>query len=176
MSGQPQMIWIVRDFERCSGCRLCELACSLKHEGEVWPEASRIRVIEVVPGITIPHLCTQCPDYPCVSACPFNALSVDKSTGAVVVDEGKCTACGKCVDACPGKIPRIVKGKPSVIICDLCGGDPECVKACEKAGFGALKVIPRPEESTIMFYARTPKEAAKLLVKKLYGINPEEVM
>jgi len=26
-------IWIVRDYENCTGCRRCELACSLHHEG-----------------------------------------------------------------------------------------------------------------------------------------------
>jgi len=171
-----QMIWILRDYERCSGCRLCEIACSLKHEGVIWPEASRIRIFEVAPGITIPHLCAQCPDYPCVKACPSNALSVDKETGAVIVDEGKCTLCGECVKACPGRVPRVVKGKSAVIICDLCGGDPECVKACEKAGYGALKVIARPTTSVIMHYAKTPEEIAKPLVKKVLDIEPEEVM
>ncbi|MEM2803268.1 MAG: 4Fe-4S dicluster domain-containing protein, partial [Nitrososphaerota archaeon] len=36
-------VWIARDFLKCSGCRLCEIVCSLHHEGRIWPEASRVR-------------------------------------------------------------------------------------------------------------------------------------
>ncbi|MEM2207028.1 MAG: 4Fe-4S dicluster domain-containing protein, partial [Sulfolobales archaeon] len=108
----------------------CEVVCALKHEGIIWPEASRVRVFEYVPGITIPQLCSQCSDYPCVNSCPTNALSVDEATGAVKVDESKCIKCGSCVEACPGRIPRILPHKNAVLICDLCGGDPECAKVC----------------------------------------------
>ncbi len=41
--------------DKCSGCRLCEIACSLEHEGIIWPEASRIRIFELLPGgINVP--------------------------------------------------------------------------------------------------------------------------
>ena len=36
----------------------------------------------------------------CVKACQFDALYMDNN-GLPVVTEDKCTACGKCVDACP---------------------------------------------------------------------------
>jgi len=61
-------IWIVRDYESCTGCRRCELACSLHHEGWFWPEASRVRVFMPFPGVEVPHLCAQCDDYLCVEA------------------------------------------------------------------------------------------------------------
>jgi Fe-S-cluster-containing hydrogenase component 2 len=94
-------IWISRELSRCSGCRKCEIACSLHHENKIWPEASRVRVFMLVPGTEFPHLCTQCEDYPCVKACPFKALAVNKETSAVTVNVDKCTGCGKCIDACP---------------------------------------------------------------------------
>ncbi|RLG86058.1 MAG: hypothetical protein DRO15_06685, partial [Thermoprotei archaeon] len=49
-TGDTLPIWILRDFERCTGCRLCEMVCSLEHEGVVWFEASRIKVFKLFPG------------------------------------------------------------------------------------------------------------------------------
>mgnify|MGYP000277024805 FL=1 len=162
-------MWIMIDPSRCAGCRLCEVACSLKHEGIIWPEASRIRVFEFAPGVNVPITCFQCPDYPCVKACPVKALSVDPNTGAVIVDPIKCELRGECIEACPAKIPRIPKGKDFVVICDLCGGDPECVKVCNAAGHGALKLVEGPPPKIIKTFVREPIEIAKDLAKKLYG-------
>ena len=72
-------IWITRDYIKCTGCRRCEIACSLHHEGWIWPEASRIRVFMPFPGVEVPHFCAQCQDYPCIESCKFDALSVDDS-------------------------------------------------------------------------------------------------
>jgi carbon-monoxide dehydrogenase iron sulfur subunit len=35
-------IWIDRDYADCSGCRLCEIVCSLRHEGRIWPSSSMV--------------------------------------------------------------------------------------------------------------------------------------
>ncbi|RLI28261.1 4Fe-4S dicluster domain-containing protein [Candidatus Bathyarchaeota archaeon] len=169
MSGEKPKIWIFRDYERCSGCRRCEIVCSIRHEGRIWPEASRVRVFMPIPGLEIPHLCTQCPGYPCVEACPFDALLVDKNTGAVIVDRDKCTGCGKCIGACPGQVPFIHPRDGYAVICDLCGGEPECVKVCVEAGYNALMTVPRSPSETYKVYARTPQDIAKDLVSKLYG-------
>jgi len=169
-------VWILRDYGRCSGCRLCEIVCSLKHEGTVWPEASRIRVFMPIPGAEFPQLCVQCHDYPCVGACPEKALSVDDETGAVIVDVDKCTACGVCIDTCPGRIPRIHPKGEYVIICDLCGGDPECVKVCQTAGYHALKLITRTEATTFKHYAKPPHVIGRDVAFKIYGELAEEMM
>jgi len=171
-------IWIARDYPRCTGCRKCEIVCSLKHEGRIWPEASRIRIFMYTPGLEVPHLCTQCMDYPCVNACPFQALSVDESTGAVLVDRDKCTGCGKCIEACPGAVPFIHPKDGYVVICDLCGGDPECVKVCQEVGYNALVLAkldkPRPDFDVLKKgYARKPIDVAKDLSILMYG---EEVV
>ncbi len=164
------LIWIYRNYEYCSGCRRCEIACSLKHEGKIWPEASRVRVFMLVPGIEVPHLCAQCHDYPCVEACPVGALSTSRETGAVLVDKDKCIACGKCIDACPGKIPFIHPADNYAVICDLCGGDPECVKACSKGGWNALQLVRRwGGEHDMKLYAKTPEKITRDLVAKLYS-------
>ena len=168
-------IWIARDLSKCSGCRKCEIACSLHHENRIWPEASRVRVFMLVPGSDFPHLCTQCEDYPCVKACPFKALSVSRKTSAVLVNEEKCTGCGKCIAACPGRIPHIHPNKKKAVICDLCEGDPECTKVCQEGGWEVLKTVER-EGHAYKLYARTPEETATNLATKLYGEKAEEFL
>ncbi len=163
--------WIFRDYLACSGCRVCEVVCSMLHEGIPYPEASRIRVFEFYPGINVPHTCVQCSDYPCVKSCPSKALSVDEVTGAVIVDADACSGCGKCVDACPGKVPRIHPVKKYALICDLCGGDPACVKVCRELGFNALAYMERGRGGAADTYAREPWEIAKDLCRKVYGID-----
>lgn len=95
----------MRDYIKCSGCRRCKIACSLRHEERIWPEASRIRVFMLFPGLEVPHFCTQCEDAPYVDSCPVDALEVDIDMKSIVVDREKCTSCGNCIDACPGKAP-----------------------------------------------------------------------
>ena len=168
MATKKEKIWIARDFSRCSGCRKCEIACSLFHENRIWPEASRIRVFMLVPGVEFPHFCAQCEDYPCVEACPTKALSISPKTGAVLVAEEKCTGCAQCIDACPGRVPHMHPTQGYILTCDLCDGDPQCVKVCQEGGWNALKIVPR-KNYAYRLYARTPDEITRDLAVKLYG-------
>ena len=168
-------MWIVRDYVKCSGCRRCEIACSLRHEGRIWPEASKIRVFMPFPGVEVPHLCAQCDDYPCVASCPVDALTVDARTGAVIVDQEECTSCGNCIDACPGRVPFLHPVTDKIVICDLCGGDPECVKICTAGGYNALALIKSPG-SQKKLYALHPYTAAKDLAVNLFGEKGEEII
>ena len=169
MEEKNERLWILITPDKCSGCRLCEIACSLEHEGVIWPEASRIRIYELLPGVNVPHTCVQCPDYPCVESCNFDALSVDEVTGAVLVKEDNCTECGACVLACPGNIPRIPAGKGSVVICDLCGGEPKCVEVCHEAGHDALTLVKGDYRSIYRTFAKDPVEKGFELARKMYG-------
>ena len=169
MLSELEHVWIARDYAKCSGCRRCEIVCSLSHEGKIWPEASRVRVFMLVPGVEIPHLCAQCHDYPCVDACPTDALSVSKETEAVLVDKEKCIACGKCIDACPGKIPFIHPAEDYAVICDLCDGEPKCVEACKRGRWDALEILEREDSHTFKLYARTPEELTRDTIVQLYG-------
>lgn len=159
-------IWVLRDPSRCVGCRLCEVECSLQHEGVIWPSASRIRIFEHIHGFPTPYTCVQCDDYPCVVACPTVALRVAEN-GAVLVDEDKCVLCGSCVGACPGKVPRMIEGKKVVLICDLCGGTPACVDVCESMGFDALKVVRKPGGDIVKSYLANPFSVSEELAAKL---------
>ncbi|MEM4717844.1 MAG: 4Fe-4S dicluster domain-containing protein [Desulfurococcaceae archaeon] len=159
--------WILVDVSRCTGCRLCEIACSLRHEKTIWPSASRIQVFEPYPGAPVPILCVQCYDYPCVNNCSFNALYIDENVGSVMVIPDNCTLCGSCKYACPSQIPRIIPGKKHVIICDLCNGDPECVKICNKVGYNALKLVSKPEGGVEKTFLRSPYELSRDIYHKI---------
>lgn len=172
---KKESVWIARDFSKCSGCRKCEIACSLYHENRIWPEASRVRVFMLVPGAEFPHLCTQCQDYPCVEACPLKALSVSNRTSAVLVNQEKCTGCGKCIEACPGRIPHIHPSSRKAVICDLCNGNPRCAKVCQEGGWNALRTVKRRDQPYEL-YARKPEDVSRSLVTKLYGEKGEEFL
>jgi len=173
MSGS---IWIAREYERCSGCRRCELACSLHHEGWMWPEASRIRVFMPFPGVEVPHICAQCDDYPCVESCPVDALSVDEATTAVLVDEEACTGCSLCIKACPGQVPFLHPETGKAVICDLCEGDPECVKVCREAEYDVLRLVKEPMSKNRKLFSRSPIAVAKDLAIKFFAEKGEEVI
>ena len=43
----------------------------------------------------------------CEDVCPFDAIHINEK-GISIVDEHKCTSCGKCIDICPKKIIKLV--------------------------------------------------------------------
>jgi len=63
-------------------------------------------------------------------ACPEDAVSRSPETGAVVVDEGLCTACELCTEACPTGSIFIDRRSNVATKCDLCDGQPTCVEVC----------------------------------------------
>lgn len=124
-----KLIEIVHD--NCSGCRLCEMVCSLHHEQECSTAKSRIKIVKDEEfGNDAVLQCTQCAEAYCIESCALGALSRDGQTGAVLVDSGLCNGCEACVVACPLGAMFIDEDKGVVFKCDLCGGDPECVKNC----------------------------------------------
>lgn len=126
---------LIVEPDKCTSCRLCELACSEQAVGAFQPSRAHIQVaIHADEAFYFPSVCIQCADAACVEACPTEALVRDPNTGAVVVVAEKCDACGDCVDACPYGAIRCVDELARK--CDLCGGDPQCVQYCTA---GALR-------------------------------------
>ena len=134
-------LWIGRNMadQNCMGCRLCQVACSQIKEQVIRPSIARVQIPQYYPGIEFPVLCYQCGDEAmCISACPVQALSLDssKKLNTIAIDKTKClrTAkngdCTLCQDKCPGTAVTFHPTTREPLICDLCGGDPACVKAC----------------------------------------------
>jgi len=120
------------DHEKCTGCRLCELVCAVKHDGISNPTRSRIRIIKwEAEGIEIPIVCQQCEDAPCKVACPAKAIARNEVAGRVEVDYEKCIGCRTCVSVCPFGAMHFVPAERKVIKCDLCEGEPQCARFCE---------------------------------------------
>jgi Fe-S-cluster-containing hydrogenase component 2 len=121
------------------GCRLCQVACSQIKEQKIQPAIARVQVPQYYPGIEFPVLCYQCGDEAmCIQACPVQALSLDtsKKLNTIKVDTTKCLRttkngdCTLCADKCPGSAVTFHPTSKAPLICDLCDGDPACVKAC----------------------------------------------
>jgi len=111
----------------CTGCRICEMICSITHEGTIAPKRSRIRIRSNWPEEEKIHLCIACDSKPCIETCPEGALSWE---GCLRIDKEKCTACSICTEACPygGIQTEPSKGPP--FFCDTCQGQFQCVAWC----------------------------------------------
>lgn len=126
--------------KKCTGCRLCELACSFAKTGEFAPSNSRIKVFVFDDEMAhIPLACQQCSDAPCIKSCPTWALSRDGVTGIVMLDDDKCIGCKMCVIACPFGVMGFDESSSKAAKCDNCNGDPACVKVCEPEALFLLK-------------------------------------
>lgn len=124
--------------EKCTGCRLCENACSIFHEKVSNPSRARIHIVKWEnAGLFLPMVCQQCENPICENVCPMGAIKRDDKTGALLIDKDLCVGCKLCVMFCP--LGGVTIGKNREILkCDLCGGDPVCVKFCIP---GALQYI-----------------------------------
>ena len=129
------------DYQKCTGCRLCELVCAVFHDGISNPVRSRIKVMKwEAEGLYIPMTCQQCQDAPCLNVCPVKAISRDEELGRVFVDYDVCIGCRSCVAVCPfGAMNFNIKDK-QVFKCDLCDGDPQCVRFCEEKAIDYLEM------------------------------------
>ena len=120
--------------ENCDGCGDCETACSRRNAGIGVPGRSCTRVINERHDNTfyLPVICQQCEDPPCLAACPNEVICRDDELNRVVINQNKCVGCGMCVSACPFGAMGFDQVRGQAFKCDLCGGDPECVRACQK--------------------------------------------
>lgn len=114
--------------ERCSGCAVCEIACSFSLFGEINPRKSAIRVTadRAAPGRYRVLFCEQCGE--CARACP--AGCIQRAGGAWRIDPHACTGCMECVGSCPNGAMRTHPGEKFPFKCVLCG---ECLRLCPRS-------------------------------------------
>jgi len=106
--------------DKCSGCRLCEALCSLFHLGVVNTERSAIRIEkdDLNTSMNSPSVCRRCKTMKCV-----------KGERAFPQEErAKFIWPAKRSKLCPFHALPVFGGM--AYHCDLCGGDPQCVKVC----------------------------------------------
>ena len=153
--------FVTVDPELCTGCTVCEYACALEKDGVFNPLRSRIRVVRIYPSSNLAIACRLCENAPCVIACPRKALEQSEENGVILVDADKCDGCGWCIEACDFGAITIHPETRVAIVCDLCGGDPQCIKICpvealslastdivaKKSRIGATKKLLREAEA-----------------------------
>ena len=119
---------LILDSRKCTGCRLCELACSAKHQGVFNPKKAHLRVINhytKTGRATEFKSCTLCKK--CVDSCPVEAITLKGQW--LTIDDGLCTGCGDCVDVCPEGI-IFLNEQNTAAIPNFCEGNPFCVEWC----------------------------------------------
>ena len=126
---------------QCTECNVCEVACALAHapDGMVNPQHARLRIDHAPdkPSRVSPNglgfiaeICHHCGNPPpCAEVCPTDAFYYDPQTRAAVIEQDNCIQCMECVPGCPFDVV-FVAPSGELLKCDLCGGEPVCVKAC----------------------------------------------
>lgn len=117
---------LILDHEKCTGCRLCQLVCSLTKRGNIDPAKALVRISESRTQRAI-HVCVQCVQKVCKEVCLPHAIDVSP-VGATLVDKSKCDGCEKCIGACVNR--AIFVEEKLAKICDLCEGVPACIAIC----------------------------------------------
>ncbi|MBN2032772.1 MAG: 4Fe-4S dicluster domain-containing protein [Deltaproteobacteria bacterium] len=157
------------DYQKCTGCRLCELVCSVFHDGISNPARSRIRVIKwEAEGLYIPMSCQQCQDAPCMNVCPVKAIYMDHDLERIVVDYDKCIGCRSCVAVCPFGAMNFNVYDRKVFKCDFCDGEPQCVRFCDEKAVDYVEVDDvsiLKKRNAALRVSRAGKEASTLMAQ-----------
>jgi Fe-S-cluster-containing dehydrogenase component len=90
-------------------------------------------------------------------------LYEDLETGAVLINHDTCIGCRLCIPACPFAAISHDSVSKRVYKCDMCHGEPECVKWCFT---GAIKHLESLEE-----YTREKRKAIAEKVSEGTGVG-----
>ncbi len=117
--------------DRCTDCKMCLYSCALKHTGDTNPEGALLRLV-ALEGQAKGHAvlnCLHCPEPECVQVCPNHAIT-KRADGRVSIDDDRCIGCLLCTLACPHGGSYFDLQANKSMVCDLCDGNPECVRMC----------------------------------------------
>jgi len=142
MNGTQAM---VIDLNRCTRCDDCVRACSSTHGGT----PRFLRTGSVHDNWMFTNACMHCADPVCMIGCPTGAISRDRESGTVTINDRTCIGCGTCATSCPySNIQMVSRSGPDgkslvdpetrlpvlqATKCDLCIGSsagPACQRAC----------------------------------------------
>lgn len=133
--------FIVASPKDCIGCRTCEVACALEHVAPGAEFNPRLKVMRL-DTLSVPVMCHQCENAPCVGACPTGALSMGAER--VEAEASRCIGCQSCAVACPFgaiTIEASAGQEPAIVKCDLChhrDRGPACVDVCPTAALSIM--------------------------------------
>ncbi|WP_169734761.1 4Fe-4S dicluster domain-containing protein [Desulfitibacter alkalitolerans] len=113
--------------DKCVGCSICEVICSMEHEGKINTKKARIRYRDDWPQTGKVEVCRNCGAKPCIKVCQENALDLDGDNNLAFKQEA-CTGCLDCSTACPfGELPT---DGQYPLFCDRCNGAYQCINWC----------------------------------------------
>lgn len=106
--------------EKCSGCHLCEMVCSIYHLGIINIEKSAIRIEkdDLETSFNAPFVCRQCREMKCISG-ENKRKELEKKI--FIWDKNR-------IEKCPFNVLNYFG--ENAYHCDLCRGDPMCIKVC----------------------------------------------
>lgn len=113
---------------KCSGCHLCEMVCSLFHLKTLHIERSAIRIEKdgLNSSVNTPILCRQCENMKCLDG--EETIEAEEKRNFIWSEER--------AERCPFHALTVFDG--NAYHCDLCGGDPQCLQVCTP---GAIHLI-----------------------------------
>lgn len=179
--------YIECDEMKCTGCGICQMACSMRHFGVINKSLSRIQIRKYLLPLpkAVQVTCVQCVDEEreCEKACPLSppAIYYNKDLKHMVIEDDRCIGgkCLKCMKSCPAGAIRIYQPvSPKPFVCDLCDtentGDrrPECIDVCP---YGALNFLERIEFPSVYsandIMRKHADKKAELISRRLYPLN-----
>ncbi|UCC68303.1 MAG: 4Fe-4S dicluster domain-containing protein [Armatimonadota bacterium] len=141
---------IVVDANKCYACLGCVVECAYRRTGAGphVPATSGVlsnAACEVIAVGTdsVPLVCNQCEDAPCLTVCPTEAIHRESERGPVVLAAERCIGCGACAAICPVGAIEMRWGEDEVEVAPF--GNRVRLERCQECGapIGALPFIER---------------------------------
>jgi carbon-monoxide dehydrogenase iron sulfur subunit len=138
---------LIYNSEKCTGCEICSLSCSMRYYEVFNIAKSRIKIYagKDEDGVKLfsANVCNQC--GVCVDICPVEALSKDEN-GVIILDSEECIGCNACVEACPTGSMFIHPDIETPFKCIDCG---ECVEMCPQDALSLGEMLEGSEKNAV---------------------------